>query len=210
MKKLTLGVAIVVVGFALVPRLMQLGGHPWPETVHKPFNEWGDAWVLPPRPDGAYMLYLAYHKHDLGGRTDTHSMHVPLKLTIMDETAGEQLPLLRNWGYGEVTGSNDWKLEEVANVWLKEGHRYRVEMAPEQLRELAKYRHQLWVDLDVSEKMNWGERKNPNWRETRKARRSQKKELKWEPAEREKARAIKKAWEAEKARMKREREASSP
>lgn len=219
MKKITLGIAVVVAGLVFVPRFMQLRGQPWPQTAQKPFSEWGEAWVLPPRPDGAHAIYLAYFKADEGGRIETEDAQLrsqstksPLKLTILDETADKEVPLLRDWMYGEVTGSEDWRLIEVANVWLEEGHRYRLKIAPEQLTELAKFRHQLWVDLYVSEKMNWAERKNPNWLEERKAREAEKakKKKEWEPGELKKAQAIQKAWQAEKARMKREREASSP
>lgn len=209
MKKLGLWFAIVLGTLLALQRLINATRHPWPETAHKPFNEWGEAWILPPRPDGAHALYLAYFKQDEGGRIETEeaqlkaqSTRTALELTIVDETADKEVPLLRDWLYGEVSGSDDWKLIEIANVRLEEGHRYRLEIDPEQLAELAKYRHQLWVDLAVTEKMNWGERKNPNWREERKAREAQRaKKKEWDPRELEKARAARRRWEAEKARL---------
>ncbi|HEX7445917.1 MAG TPA: hypothetical protein VF306_00145 [Pirellulales bacterium] len=112
------------------------------------------------------------------------------------------MPIFRDWEYGEITGFDDWQMEEVGYIQLAEGHRYRVEVDPEQLRELTKYRHRLGVDLAVTEKMNWAERKNPNWREARKAREAQKaKKKEWDPRELEKARAARRRWEAEKARL---------
>ncbi|HJT34163.1 MAG TPA: hypothetical protein VJ783_19100 [Pirellulales bacterium] len=210
MKKIILGVAIVIVALVVVLRLARLRGHPWPETAHKSFSDWGQTWVLPPRPDGAHAIYLAYFKGDEGGRIETEedqlrsqSTKTPLKLTVVDETADKDVPLLRDWLYGEVSGSDDWKLIQVANVWLEEGHRYRLKIDPEQLAELAKFRHQLWVDLDVSEKRNWSERNDPNWREKRQVRQAEKakKKKEWEPEQLKKARAARQKWETEKARM---------
>jgi hypothetical protein len=199
--KRLLWAVLIVCACAVVSRfpLTVTNGHPWPEAVYQSFNSWGDAWVLPPRPDGAYMIYLAYYKRD-GGRLDTNDKRTALKLKVVDETDDQIVPLLRNWEYGQIVGFKDWQVEEVANVRLASGHRYRIEVDPDQVKELARYRHRLGVDLDVSEKMNWHRRKGgvePNLSANDELPARQKQ---WDPVELQKARAARKAWEAEKAR----------
>lgn len=130
---------------------------PWPPTVWQPFSSWGDGWVLSPRSSGWYMIYLAYHKQD-GGRVDSETRRTDLKLTVTDETNGEPVPLHRDWEYADIGPNKDWQMEQVANVRLVEGHRYRIEIDGNQLEYLARYRHKLGVDIDVSEKRNWAKR----------------------------------------------------
>ncbi|HVA45592.1 MAG TPA: hypothetical protein VNH11_04325 [Pirellulales bacterium] len=155
MKK-TLWLAILIIAIVVVS-LWPLR-NPWPDACWQPFSSWGDAWVLPPRPSGAYMIYLAYHKKD-GGRLDSATRRTDIKLTVIDETDGSEVPLLRDWEYGQIGPNKDWQMEEVGDVRLVEGHRYHIEVDAEQLKQLSRYRHKLGVDLDVYEKMNWGKPK---------------------------------------------------
>lgn len=195
-------IALGVVSLVLagLPRRTQ----PWPPTADQPFSSWNDAWVIPHRPAGDHMILLAYFKQD-GGR-----LPEPLKVAVVDVTDGTRPP--QGPDNSTIGPYDDWEVQIVAYFEATEGHSYRIEVDPDQVKSLARYRHKLWVDMTPIEKMNWAERKNPNWLEERKAREAEKakKKKEWEPGELKKARAIKKAWEAEKARMRGEREASSP
>lgn len=100
------------------------------------------------------MIYLAYYKRD-GGRLDAPKKRTAINLKVIDESTGEAMPLYRDWEYGQIGPNKDWQIEEVGNISFIKGHRYRVEVDPEQLKELSRYRHRLGVDLDVSEKIKW-------------------------------------------------------
>ena len=106
--------------------------NPWPDTSYRSFNSWDEAWVLPPRPSGAYTILLLYYKKD-GGRLGRGQ----LKLTLVDETDDKVIPLTHDWEYGERGPFKDWQVEEIADFRAIEGHRYRIEVDPDQLKELA-------------------------------------------------------------------------
>jgi hypothetical protein len=136
-----------------------MSGHPWPDTIYQSFSSWGDGLELPPQPAGRHMILLAYYKREPGRLFEEGKRGAPLRVKVIDQTNGQDVRLLRNWEYSTIGPYEDWEVEEIAQFMAIEGHCYKIEVDPDQVKELGRYRHRLGVDLTQAEKMNWKRRK---------------------------------------------------
>lgn len=117
---------------------------PFSAPVSQPFRSWGDSWILPPLPTAEYSVNLEYAKKE-GGRIGER-----LEITVIDETCGERVSVdtYEKYGTGQQVRENGIF---VGNCHLVEGHRYRVEVDPDQVRELSRHHHRLTIGLSVDE-----------------------------------------------------------
>ena len=118
-----------------------------PKPIHQPFNSWSEAWVTPPLAAGKYWISLEYARREPG------RLGVPIKLKLFDETADEAVPN-RGDRVGGKGGSEGWDKEIVGEFAATEGHRYRIEVDPAQVRALGRYHHRLTVNLTIAETEN--------------------------------------------------------
>ncbi|MGH7869886.1 MAG: hypothetical protein ACREP9_20190 [Candidatus Dormibacteraceae bacterium] len=132
---------------------------------------------MPPLPTAEYQVTVEYAHKD-GGR-----LSEPLRIKLFYETVGKKVPI-----EGEPIFWPDVAL--VGNCHLSEGHQYRIDVDADQVEELGLHHHCLEIGLSFAEsrERTWGEPKPAKGPRARK---------KWDPVELEKARAARKAWEAE-------------
>lgn len=109
-----------------------------PRPVCLPFESWDEAGVLPPFETAEYQVTVQYERKQ-GGR-----LGEPLRITLFDETVGKTVAI-----EGEPIF---WETEtRIGKCHLSAGHRYRVEVDADQVKELGLHHHRLEIDVSLAE-----------------------------------------------------------
>lgn len=98
-----------------------------PRPIFQAFSSWGGHWTTPPMVAGEYWIRLDYEMSRLSE---------PLKLAVWDATTARLLSI-DSWHVGAHQFGRGHKGEIVGEFRAVEGHRYRVEVDAEQVRQLA-------------------------------------------------------------------------
>jgi hypothetical protein len=115
-----------------------------PRTIEKPFASWGDGWNLPAMQPAKYDAYWVVVRYD---ESQPGRLATPLRLKIIDETTGETIPTEWHGGRGGAEFVIVTKFDPVERC------RYRIEVDPEQVKELVG--HRLKIMPTHAELNNW-------------------------------------------------------